>query len=68
MDMQAKIQKGGTATGLNGLPELLEREKYLEEKRLAPLGFAIAPERGDEARFGYRLPGGPASLGAEDTR
>jgi NADH-quinone oxidoreductase subunit B len=68
MDMQAKIQKGGTVTGNNGLPELLEREKYLTEKRLAPLGYATAPERGDEDRFGYRLPGGPALLGAEETR
>ncbi len=68
MDMQAKIQKGGTATGRNGLPELLEREKYLVEMRLAPLGSATAPERGDEDRFGYRLPGGPARLGAEETR
>ncbi len=63
MDMQAKIQKGGTRNGNNGLPELLEREKYLAEKRLAPLGYATAPERGDEDRFGYRLPGGPAPLG-----
>ena len=68
MDMQAKIQKGGTVTGKNGLPELLEREKYLVEKRLAPLGYATAPERGDEDRFGYRLPGGPGLLGAEETR
>jgi NADH-quinone oxidoreductase subunit B len=68
MDMQAKIQKGGTHNGLNGLPEMLEREKYLAEKRLAPLNYATAPERGDEDRFGYRLPGGPAQLGAEETR
>jgi NADH-quinone oxidoreductase subunit B len=68
MDMQAKIQKGGTVTGKTGLPELLERERYLAEKRMAPLGFATAPERGDEDRFGYRLPGGPAPLGAEETR
>jgi NADH-quinone oxidoreductase subunit B len=68
MDMQAKIQKGGTATGLNGLPEMLEREQYLAEKRMAPLNYATAPERGDEDRFGYRLPGGPAQLGADETR
>jgi NADH-quinone oxidoreductase subunit B len=68
MDMQAKIQKGGTVTGRNGLPELLERERSLAEKRRAPLGYATAPERGDEDRFGYRLPGGPARLGAEETR
>jgi NADH-quinone oxidoreductase subunit B len=68
MDVQAKIQKGGTVFGENGLPELREREKYLAEKRAAPLGFATAGERGDEDRFGYRLPGGPARLGAEETR
>src|ERR1700755_753709 len=66
MDMQAKIQKGGAVTGNNGLPELLEREMYLVEKRLAPIGSATAPERGDEDRFGYRLPGGPGRLGAEE--
>jgi len=68
LDIQAKIQKGGTVTGTSGLPEMLEREKYLLEKREAPLGYATAPERGDEDRFGYRLPGGPARLGAEETR
>lgn len=68
MDMQAKIQKGGTVVGKNGLPELLEREKYMAEKRMAPVGYAIAPERGDEDRYGYRLPGGPAPLSAEESR
>jgi NADH-quinone oxidoreductase subunit B len=68
LDIQAKIQKGGTTWGPNGLPELREREKYLAEKRTAPLGFATALERGDEDRFGYRLPGGPAQLGAEESR
>ena len=68
MDIQTKIQKGGTLSGSNGLPEMLEREKYLVEKRQAPLGFATSAERGDEDRFGYRIPGGPAQLGAEETR
>ena len=68
MDIQAKIQRGGTLSGENGLPELREREKYLAERRGAPLGFAAAAERGDEDRFGYRLPGGPAALGAEESR
>jgi NADH-quinone oxidoreductase subunit B len=68
LDLQTKIQKGGTMSGSSGLPEMLEREKYLAEKRSAPLGFAIAGERGDEDRFGYRLPGGPAPLGAEESR
>ncbi len=68
IDIQAKIQKGGTLSGNNGLPELLEREKYLAEKRTAPLGYGTAAERGDEDRFGYRLPGGPGRLGGEETR
>jgi NADH-quinone oxidoreductase subunit B len=68
MDLQAKIQRGGTWNGKDGLPELLEREKHLAQKRGAPLGFATAAERGDEDRFGYRLPGGPARLGAEESR
>jgi NADH-quinone oxidoreductase subunit B len=68
LDIQSKIQAGGTMSGSSGLPELLEREKYLAGNRAAPLGFATAPERGDEDRFGYRLPGGPARLGADESR
>ena len=57
MDLQAKIQKGGSLFG-TGLPELAEREKYAgREAGPAPAGQATAPERGDEDRFGYRLPG-----------
>lgn len=67
MDLQGKIQKGGSLFG-TGLPELAEREKYLTEKRDVPAGYAIAPERGDEDRFGYRLPGGPSQLGAQETK
>ena len=63
MDLQAKIQKGGSLFG-TGLPEMVEREKLLEEKRNAPVGQANGQERGDEDRFGYRLPGGPSRLGA----
>jgi NADH-quinone oxidoreductase subunit B len=68
MDIQTKIQKNGTLSGSNGLPEMLEREKYLAENRNAPVGLATAAERGDEDRFGYRIPGGPAQLGASDSR
>jgi NADH-quinone oxidoreductase subunit B len=68
IDIQEKIQKGGTMSGDSGLPELLEREKYLLEKRSAPHGNSIAGERGDEDRFGYRLPGGEASLGEAESR
>ena len=66
MDLQAKIQKGGSLAG-TGLPELAEREKMLAEKRTCPPGFALAGERGDEDRFGYRLPGGPGLLGRDET-
>jgi NADH-quinone oxidoreductase subunit B len=68
LDLQSKIQKGGTMSGASGLPELLEREKQLAEQRAGAPGFATAAERGDEERFGYRLPGGPAALGANDSR
>ena len=67
MDLQAKIQKGGSLSG-PGLPELAERERMLIEKRTAPDGLALAGERGDEDRFGYRLPGGPGQLGTGETR
>ena len=67
MDLQSKIQKGGSLAGI-GLPELMEREKMLEEKRRLPSGFALATERGDEERFGYRVPGGDALVGPEDSK
>jgi NADH-quinone oxidoreductase subunit B len=65
MDIQEKIQRGGAMKG-TALPEMLEREKYMSEVRKASLGLAIADERGDEDRYGYRLPGGPARLGASE--
>jgi NADH-quinone oxidoreductase subunit B len=68
IDIQEKIQKGGTMSGEGGLPELLEREKYLADQYSAPPGRAIAHERGDEERFGYRLPGGAAALGEAESR
>ena len=68
MDLQAKIQKGGTLFGNNGLPELQEREKMILEKQMLPAGLALAEERGDEARFGYRLPGGTGLLGRDETK
>jgi NADH-quinone oxidoreductase subunit B len=67
IDLQEKIQKGGTIAGL-GLPELAERERMLEEKKDFATGFALAEERGDEDRFGYRIPGGPALLGSDETK
>ena len=61
MDIQAKIQKGGTVTGRNGLPELLEREKYLAEKRLAPLGFATARRARRRGPVRLSLPARPGA-------
>jgi NADH-quinone oxidoreductase subunit B len=68
IDIQAMIQKGGTMSGAFGLPAQIERERAVPLTREASLGFAIACERGDEDRFGYRLPGGPARLGSEESR
>jgi NADH-quinone oxidoreductase subunit B len=68
MDLQAKIQKGGSLFGSNGLPELQEREKMGLEKQMLPAGLALAEERGDEARFGYRLPGGEGLVGRDETK
>jgi NADH-quinone oxidoreductase subunit B len=67
MDLQGKIQKSGRLFG-TGLPELAERERMLVEKQTAPPGLTLAGERGDEERFGYRLPGGPGQLGVDDSR
>jgi len=66
LDLQAKIQKGGAIAG-TGLPELFDREKELQAKRDLPAGFPLSTERGDEDRFGYRLPGGPGLLGSNET-
>src|SRR5271163_2544461 len=66
IDIQEKIQRGGALKG-TALPEMLERENYLAQARNSRLGPAIAAERGDEDRYGYRLPGGPARLGAGES-
>jgi NADH-quinone oxidoreductase subunit B len=68
MDLQGKVQKGGSLFGSDGLPEQADRERLIAEERVAPPGFALAGERGDEDRFGYRLPGGPSQLGADEAR
>jgi NADH-quinone oxidoreductase subunit B len=67
MDIQTKIQAGGTMSGAAGLPELRSREEFVARDRIASAGLA-SRERGDEDRFGYRLPGGPAQLGAGEAR
>jgi NADH-quinone oxidoreductase subunit B len=66
MDLQEKLQRGGSLSG-TGLPEMGERERMLEEKRVAS-GLRLDTERGDEDRFGYRLPGGPGLLGADEAK
>jgi NADH-quinone oxidoreductase subunit B len=67
IDVQEKIQKGGTMSGAVGLPEMLAREKYLALDRSTLPGLRVAGERGDEVRFGYRLPGGEGALGAGES-
>jgi NADH-quinone oxidoreductase subunit B len=67
IDIQDKIQKGGSLRG-TALPELLEREKALLQNLGDGSDIRVASERGDEDRFGYRLPGGPSSLGARESR
>jgi len=67
MDLQAKIQEGGSLAG-TGLPELARREQFMADQRNAPADINIARERADEDRFGYRLPGGTATLGTKDLK
>jgi len=67
IDIQDKIQKGGSLRG-TALPELREREKALCQNLGDGSAIRLASERGDEDRFGYRLPGGPSSLGARESR
>jgi NADH-quinone oxidoreductase subunit B len=66
IDIQEKIQAGGSLRG-TALPDLLAREA-LQSSTSAHPAAALAGERGDEDRFGYRLPGGPAQLGADESR
>jgi len=66
IDIQDKIQKGGSLRG-TALPEVVEREKALGHCGDRP-AIGLVSERGDEDRFGYRLPGGPASLGERESR
>ena len=54
LDMQDKIQKGGTIAGNSGLPELLEREAMMVQKRDLAAGIATAP--GTRRRGSIRLP------------
>jgi NADH-quinone oxidoreductase subunit B len=65
MDMQEKVQKRGRIFG-TALPEQLAREQVLTDRRAVPTPLLGLGERGDEDRFGYRLPGGEALTGRED--
>ncbi len=66
MDIQEKIQKGSSIQGM-GLPELFERERELVQIESGPSSLALERERGDEDRFGYRIPGGPGRLGDRES-
>ena len=68
MDIQDKIQKGGTHDGQRPARDARAGKIPGREARRRRSGFATAGERGDEDRFGYRLPGGPAQLGADESR
>ncbi len=67
LDLQTKIQKG-SSLGSKGLPEVFDAERALPEKQIVPAGIPFASERGDEDRFGYRLPGGSALLGKNEAK
>lgn len=62
MDLQGKIQKGGSLAGNNGLPELIAREQEHAAKAALPL----VRDRADEDRFGHRLPGGESQVGKNE--
>lgn len=68
MDIQAKIQQGGSAIGNQGLPELRLMEEQLIQIRTRATLPGIASERADESRYGYRLPGGESSVGRSEIR
>lgn len=67
MDMQAKIQRGGSLTG-TALPEMQRKELLLAEQAQVRALPGFARERGDEDRFGYPLPGGPGLLGSDESK
>ena len=67
MDMQSKVQKGGSTLGTQGLPELRQMEEQLIQIRARNTLPGIATERSDESRFGYRLPGGESLVGRSET-
>jgi NADH-quinone oxidoreductase subunit B len=62
MDMQEKVQRGGRLFG-TGLPEKYARERQIEQNAAERAAGVLVRERADEDRFGYRLPGGAATVG-----
>jgi NADH-quinone oxidoreductase subunit B len=67
LDLQEKLQKGGSLRD-PALAESTTRDDHLRGNAITHPGRALTSERGDEARFGYRLPGGPARLGEAEAR
>jgi NADH-quinone oxidoreductase subunit B len=60
-DLQNKVQRGGKLLGTM-LPEMERRQEQIAEFEREGRAELTA-ERGDESRFGYRLPGGESTLG-----
>ncbi len=67
MDLQAKIQRGG-GIAETGLPELADREQHVIELQQLGILPSARVERGDEDRFGYRLPGGKSLVGVTEVQ
>lgn len=61
LDLQNKVQKGGRLFG-TALPEQEARDQQLVQIETKARAIR-AIERGDESRFGYRLPGGESAAG-----
>jgi NADH-quinone oxidoreductase subunit B len=66
LDLQTKVQEHGSLSG-TGLPETVARELRVLGQRQLPASPPLVSERDDESRFGYRLPGGPALVGGDET-
>ncbi len=62
LDLQTKIQHGGSING-TALPEQLDKERRIADSRVESSKARAVSERGQEDRFGYRLPGGEALVG-----
>ena len=60
--------EGGHADGHGACPRCSSARRYMAEKRTSPLGLRHRRRARRRGRFGYRLPGGPAQLGADESR